>query len=346
MGSLTSICWALSIQTAGEPIAAATPDPEPAPIARRAAPPEPIRFDRTRLWDEPQARDEPAAAVAPNRPARPRAFAMGHSQEPTDENGAQNATAPQANAPLDDALARRLRAKKPDAFLTELGRGFWERFQLVDDIQFQIALQRAWTLPPISVDPLRDRPRLRPVDYAYNNALLERRARSPITGLANDALGETQILDRLKREFDGETGLFGQGARTLLGDSTSARDPLDLGDLGLRGFPRAWRNPGDLVGITYETGPLDVRIGGATTNAKVQQKLGPWRLQAGATLDYEESSVRARLQLQRSLGRLSTLSLVFGSGVDLFLVPGNLPFLEDPRERPDVGIMALWVVQF
>lgn len=346
MGSLPAFCWALSLQTAGDPIAAAAPAPEPAPIARRVTPPEPIRFDRTRLWDEPAARDEPAPAAAPPRPERPRAFTLGRSEDPTAPIETQSTATPAADTPLDDALARRLRAKKPDAFLTELGRGFWERFQLVDDVQFQIALQRAWTLPPISVDPLRDKPRLRAVDYAYNNALLERRARSPITGLANDALGETQVLDRLKREFDGETGLFGQGARTLLGDSTSARDPLDLGDLGIRGFPRAWRNPGDLLGVTYETGPLDVRIGGATANAKVQQKLGPWRLQAGATLDYEESSVRARLQLQRSLGRLSTLSLVFGSGVDLFLVPGNLPFLEDPRERPDVGIMALWVVQF
>jgi hypothetical protein len=279
--------------------------------------------------------------------------------------------------PTEDEL-RRVRflnftEERRNGFAVKVASDFYDRFAPLEHRQFRAAVELSWRLPSRPGDPAREDMPTAAFDPIYRDLLLERRARSPVTGTATSALSETDLAQRLREQIQDDRGFISKGVRTLLGDSVATDDPFDVGRFGIRGYPANLRDPGDLLGLTYEAGPTQTRIGGATATASIvfdipvsrryetpfrerETKAGERgtdrgefifdRVFVGATYDYERNSANPRFQWTRPLGRNTAVHILGGLGVDSFLIPGNVVYLSDPRENTSVGIMLIFDMRF
>lgn len=231
-------------------------------------------------------------------------------------------------------------------FVREFAKRFYDRFAPMEHRQFRAAIDFAYTLPSHPGDPARDNAPTAAFDPIYRDLLLERRARSPFSGAATSALSETEIADQLREEFRDRRDSLSAGMRTLLGEHSQVSDPLDAGKIGIRGYPSNFRDPGDLLGLTYEWGHFHSRVGGVSATAAVDIPIRGDRLNVGATLDYPLGQANPRAQYTHPISKLTTLYFLGGYGVDSFLIPGNVPYLSDPREERSVGLMFVLDIRF
>jgi hypothetical protein len=296
------------------------------------------------------------APSIPQPPARPARLAAPAASLPRDELDASEE--PERGSTL-------LRAGKVDAeairkagweafvgrdrnsFSEQFGRTFADRFAPIENRNFRAAMELSWTLPSHPEDPAREYAPLGASDPIYRDFLLERRGRSPISKTTTDALTETEVFQEIRRELNDRKDPLSVGARTVLGEPTEGAAPFGVGRVGFRGYATNYSRPGDLLGVTYELGPFDARVGGASTTTRVGQQIGTIRASAGMNFKYNEQQARPLLQLTRPLGRLTSLHLFAGYAADSFILPGNVPYFEDPREENrSVGVVFLFDTRF
>jgi hypothetical protein len=235
-------------------------------------------------------------------------------------------------------------ATRPDTFAEQFARKFSDRFAPLDNRHLQSAIELSWSLPPMVGNPGLDRLMDGIYDPSYRDRILQQRAVSPLEGTVSDALTETDLVIALREQLRDDRSPISVGARAVLGES--AQTELGLGRIGLRGYPRLTNHPGDFVGMTYDLGPFHVRAGGYSTSAGLSTSILGNRVYAGGTVNYAGGEPNPRVTIVRPLDRFTSLSLIGGYGVDSFLLPGNVPFPEDPRDRRSVGILLFFDTRF
>ncbi len=247
---------------------------------------------------------------------------------------------------LREAVSIDFRFDQRAGFAEEVGRTFWDRFSALEHRQIRAALEMSWVPPPHPEEPAREYIPMGAFETTYRDLLLRRRARSPLTGTATSAFTETHIVERLRDQLgDGRDPVI-RGARTLLGEHSQTEGPLGFGKVGIRGYVNEWDNAGDLLGLTYEFGGFGSRVGGASSSASFKTRLDEYFVAAGATFDYGPGRANPRIQITRPLGEASTVQLFGGYGVDSFLLPGNVPYFDDPRDGRSIGLMILFDLRF